>query len=997
MGKTRMLELAKQSKQKVADLVNLAKNLNVEVKNAMSSVSDDDAQKILANIGKIQEQKTEKKAAVKKTIEKDVDAVAAPVAKTAEKAPVEAATSAPVIKEEAAKVAVAKEETKTEAPAFEIGKNASNRPERRTQTREYDNRGQGQNRGGYENRNQGQGGQNRDNRNQGQGGQNRDNRDNRNFDNRGQGQNRGGYENRNQQGGGGYNRNQGQGGQNRDNRNFDNRGQGQNRGGYENRNQQGGGYNRNQGQGGQNRDNRNFNNSGQGQNRGGYDNRNQQGGGGYNRNQGQGGQNRDNRNFDNRGQGQNRGGYDNRNQQGGGYNRNQGQGGQNRGGYNRNSGMDNRNIDRKLNDIQASTVTPDVTKPTRNYNENKDRRYQNEPRKSKKQLLEERRLEERNMAARNKSQKEAAQKAEGPKVIKHKGTLTVGELSQQMGVTVAEIIKYLLGLGIMATINHSLDSDAIELIASEYQAEVQYEEVIDESDLSVFFAVEDDEKNLVSRPPVVTIMGHVDHGKTTLLDTIRKAKVAEGESGGITQHIGAYQISHEGKKLTFLDTPGHEAFTSMRARGASITDIAIIVVAADDGVMPQTKEAVQHAKAAEVPIIVAVNKIDKPGANPQHVMQGLTELGLQPEAWGGDTIFVEISAKMGTNIEELLEMILLVAEIQELKANPNRPAFGTVIEARLDKGRGAVATLLVQGGTLTVGDPIVVGNTYGRVRTMENDKGKRLKSATPSTPVELTGLMDVPSAGDQFAVFESEKKARQIGEQRAAILQTEARRKSSAMNLEDLNRQILEGEVKDINVIVKGDVQGSVEAVAQAFGKIDVQGVRVKIIREAVGGITESDVMLALATNAIIYGFNVRPDANSRQVAETEGVTIRLHSIIYKAIEELELAMTGMLDPEFEEVITGQVEIRQLFKVSKIGTIAGCMVTNGEIKRDSLIRIIRDNVQIYEGKLGSLKRGQDDVKSVNQGYECGLTIDGYNDLKEGDVVEAYEMREIKRG
>ena len=968
MGKKRMLELAKQSKEKVTDLVNLAKSLNIEVKNAMSSVSDEDAQKILANVSKISEVKNAKKTSVKQAIEKQQ-----PETET--------------VKE----VSTTKAET-TNDTVIEIGKKAPNRPaqaaqktyaDQRTRTTNYDsrNQGQNQNRGSYDNRNQGQN-QNRgsyDNRNQGQ------NQSRGNYDNRNQGQNqgRGNYDNRNQ-------------GQNQGRGNYDNRNQGQNRGGYDNRNQgqnRGGYDNRNQGQNRGGYDNRN-----QGQNRGGYDNRNQgQNRGGYdNRNQGQ---NRGG--YDNRNQGQNRGGYDNRNQgqnRGGYNNRNQGQ---NRGGYNNqnrgnyNNGMDNRNIDRKLSDISSTTTPAETTKPGRNYNENKERRGYGEERKSKKQLKEERRLEEKNMALRAK-EKKAAVIQEGPKIIKHKGSLTVGELSQQIGIPVAEIIKYLLGLGIMATINHSLDSDAIEIIAAEYNAEVQYEEVVDESNLSVFFEMEDKEEDMQPRPPVITIMGHVDHGKTTLLDTIRKTHVADGESGGITQHIGAYQIIHQDKKLTFLDTPGHEAFTSMRARGAQITDIAIIVVAADDGVMPQTQEAVEHAKAAGVPIIVAVNKIDKPGANPQIVMQGLTELGLQPEAWGGDTIFVEISAKMGQNIEELLEMILLVAEVQELKANPNRPAFGTVIEARLDKGRGAVATLLVQGGTLNVGDPVVVGNTYGRVRTMEDDKGKRLKVAGPSTPVELTGLMDVPSAGDQFAVFENEKKARQIGEARAAMLATENRRKSSAMNLEDLNRQILEGEIKDINVIVKGDVQGSVEAVVQSFAKIDVQGVRVKIVREAVGGITESDVMLALATNAIIYGFNVRPDANTRQVAESEGVTIRLHSIIYKAIEELEQAMNGMLDPEFEEVVIGQAEVRQIFKVSKIGTIAGCMVTSGELKRDALVRLIRDSIIIYDGKLGSLKREQDDAKTVATGYECGLTIDGYNDIKEGDVIEAYEMQEIKR-
>jgi len=916
-----MLELAKESKEKVTDLVQLAKNLKIEVKNAMSSVSDDDAAKILANLDKISVHKVEQKAKAKEQAEKD------------EKPKSSTNTS-----------------KDSEAPILEIGKKASTRthtsntqPERRYKHDEQRNRSTTT---GYRSQNQG-------NRSGGQ------------YNNR----DRAGYNN---------STNQGQSGQNRDRGGYNNNYQGQ---GGQNRNRSG--YN-SQGQGGQNRDRAGYNNN----------------------QQGQGGQNRDRGGYNNN-RGQNRGGYNNnyqggrnQNREGGGYNnqRYQGQGGSNRGGFNNRggSGMDNRNIDRKLNDISSNVAATDATKPSRNYNENKTRRGYGEERKSKKQLKEERLLEERNLGLRNRDKKVTIVKPEGPKIVKHKGSLTVGELSQQIGVPVAEIIKYLLSLGIMATINHSLDSDAIELIAAEYDAEVQYEAVVDESDLSLLFDIEDKAEDMEPRPPVITIMGHVDHGKTTLLDTIRKANVAAGESGGITQHIGAYQITYGQKALTFLDTPGHEAFTSMRARGAQITDIAIIVVAADDGVMPQTQEAVEHAKAAEVPIIVAVNKMDKPDANPQVVMQGLTELGLQPEAWGGDTVFVEISAKQGDNIDGLLEMVLLVAEVQELKANPNRQAFGTVIEARLDKGRGAVATLLVQGGTLRTGDPVVVGNTYGRVRTMEDDAGARLKEAGPSTPVELTGLIGVPSAGDQFAVFESEKKARQIGEARAIMVANESRHKSSAMNLEDLNRQILEGEIKNINVIVKGDVQGSVEAVVQAFGKIDVQGVRVKIVRDAVGGITESDVMLAIATNAIIYGFNVRPDANTRQVAEAEGVTIRLHSVIYKAIEELEQAMTGMLDPEYEEVVIGQAEVRQLFKVSRIGTIAGCMVTSGELKRDGLVRLIRNSVIVYTGQLGSLKREQDDVKSVSAGYECGLTIDGFNDIKEGDIVEAYEMQELAR-
>ena len=831
-------------------------------------------------------------------------------------------------------VAPADKAPATPVGTIEIGKTASTRPARRQDTRSQIHND------GPQNRPQGGAYQNRPNQGQ-QGGayQNRPN----------QGQQGGAYQNRPNQGqqGGAY--------QNRPN-------QGQQGGGYQNRPNQG------QGGGYQNRPNQ-----GQG---GGYQNRPNQGqGGGY-------------QNRPNQGQG---GGYQNR--------PNQGQGGyQNRQG----GGMDNRNIDRKLSDISSQVPATENTpqKGRSNYGDNRNRRNYDNERKTKKQLREEHRMEDRRLAQQQQREREQAaiERANLPKVIKHKGYLTVGELSQQMGIPVSEIIKTLLGLGIMATINHSLDVDAIEIVAAEFNATVEYEEQVDETDLSLAFDVEDDEENMVERPPVITIMGHVDHGKTTLLDALRKsaADVTLGEAGGITQHIGAYQITHNGKKLTFLDTPGHEAFTSMRARGAQVTDIAIIVVAADDGVMPQTKEAVEHAKAAGVPIIVAVNKIDKPAADKTKVMQGLTELGLQPEEWGGDTIYVEISAKFGQGLDNLIEMLQLVAEIGELKANPKREAFGTVIEASLDKGKGSVATLLVQGGTLRVGDPIVVGSTHGRVRAMENDLGRQVKEAGPSTPVEITGLVGVPRAGDQFGVFESEKKARQIGASRGAAADIEHRRQSSAMNLEDLNQQILEGEVKELNILVKGDVQGSVEAVTQSFNKIDVDGVRVKIVRAGVGAISETDVNLALVSNAIIYGFNVRPDANARQIADAEHVEIRQHTIIYKAIEEIESAMKGMLDPEYEEVVVGKAEVRQLFKVSKIGTIAGSMVTEGVINRDSLIRIFRDGVLAHEGKLGSLRRETNDAKSVSAGYECGLTIDGYNDLQEGDIVEAYEMQEIER-
>lgn len=592
-------------------------------------------------------------------------------------------------------------------------------------------------------------------------------------------------------------------------------------------------------------------------------------------------------------------------------------------------------------------------------------------------------------------QKPVKPKKELPKKITFSGTLTVGALAEELGKEPSELIKKLMLLGVMATINQELDKDTIELIASEYGVETEEVIVLEETELEKY-EEPDKEEDLEIRPPVVTIMGHVDHGKTTLLDSIRKTKVVEGEAGGITQHIGAYQIEENGKKITFLDTPGHAAFTTMRARGAEVTDITILVVAADDGVMPQTVEAINHAKAAEVPIIVAVNKVDKEAANPDRVMQELTEYGLVPEAWGGETIFVPLSALTGKGIDELVEMILLVSEVEELKANPNRQAKGTVIEAELDKGRGSVATLLVQTGTLHVGDPIVVGNTFGRVRAMVNDIGRRVKTAGPSTPVEITGLNDVPQAGDQFLVFKDEKTARSVGEARASKQLEEQRSDKAKLSLDDLFEQIKQGDVKDINLIVKADVQGSAEALTAALQKIEVEGVKVKIIHTGVGAITESDIILASASNAIVIGFNVRPDGNAKSTAEAENVDIRLHRIIYKVIDEIEAAMKGMLDPEYEEKVIGQVEVRQTFKVSKIGTIAGGYVTEGTITRDSGLRLIRDGVVIFEGEVDVLKRFKDDVKEVSQGYECGITIKKYNDIREGDILEAFVMQEIER-
>nr|WP_313965047.1 translation initiation factor IF-2 [uncultured Streptococcus sp.] len=585
-----------------------------------------------------------------------------------------------------------------------------------------------------------------------------------------------------------------------------------------------------------------------------------------------------------------------------------------------------------------------------------------------------------------------------PSELEYTDGMTVAEIAKRIKREPAEIVKKLFMMGVMATQNQSLDGDTIELLLVDYGIEAKKKVEVDNADIERFF-VEDGYLNpdkLVERPPVVTIMGHVDHGKTTLLDTLRNSRVATGEAGGITQHIGAYQIEENGKKITFLDTPGHAAFTSMRARGASVTDITILVVAADDGVMPQTIEAINHSKAANVPIIVAINKIDKPGANPERVIGELAEHGVMSTAWGGDSEFVEISAKFNQNIDELLETVLLVAEIQELKADPTVRAIGTVIEARLDKGKGAVATLLVQQGTLNVQDPIVVGNTFGRVRAMTNDLGRRVKVAGPSTPVSITGLNEAPMAGDHFAVYEDEKSARAAGEERAKRALMKQRQATQRVSLENLFDTLKAGELKSVNVIIKADVQGSVEALAASLQKIDVEGVKVTIVHSAVGAINESDVTLAEASNAFIIGFNVRPTPQARQQAEADDVEIRLHSIIYKVIEEMEEAMKGMLDPEFEEKVIGEAIIRETFKVSKVGTIGGFMVLSGKVTRDSKVRVIRDGVVIYDGALASLKHYKDDVKEVTNGREGGLMIEGYNDIKTDDTIEAYIMEEIKK-
>ena len=669
---------------------------------------------------------------------------------------------------------------------------------------------------------------------------------------------------------------------------------------------------------------------------------------------------------------------------------------------NRSNQTNTNNQNRNTQNNNGSTTNQNRTSQNNNGGNNQNRGGQN--RNNRNNFNNQNRNRFNKKGKKGKHQQESAKPAvparkfrELPDVLEYTEGMNVADIAKKIHREPAEIIKKLFMMGVMVNQNQALDKDTIELLAVDYGMEPQEKVQVDIADIDKFFEPEAVvEENLTTRPPVVTIMGHVAHGKTTLLDTLRHSRVTSGEAGGITQHIGAYQLDIDGKPITFLDTPGHAAFTSMRARGASITDITILVVAADDGVMPQTIEAINHAKAAKVPIIVAVNKIDKPGANPDHVKQELSEHELIPEEWGGDTIFVNISAKFNQNIDELLENILLIAEVEDLKADPTQKAIGTVIEARLDKGKGPVATLLVQQGTLHVGDPIVVGNTYGRVRVMTNDMGRRDKEAGPATPVEITGLNDVPQAGDRFVVFEDEKTARQAGEERAKRALLEQRSASSRVTLDNLFESLKEGELKEVNIIVKADVQGSAEAVSASLQKIDVEGVRVKIVHAAVGAINESDVTLAAASNAIIIGFNVRPTPQAKQQAEQEEVDIRLHRIIYKALEEIETAMKGLLDPEFEEKITGQMTVRELYKVSKVGTIAGCYVTEGFIRRDSGVRVIRDGIVIYEGKLASLKRFKDDVKEVKLGFECGAMIENFNDLRVDDAIEGFIMEEIKQ-
>ncbi|MFB0841147.1 translation initiation factor IF-2 [Paenibacillus oleatilyticus] len=873
---------------------------------------------------------------------------------------------------------------------------AQPRPEQRPQTAQVQSAEPKQNNGQGQNRPQGQGGEDRQDQSQSRQGDRQGNDRNRGGQG-GQGGNRGGQggyrggQGQGQGGQGGGNRGgQGQGGQGGGYRG----GQGQGQGG------QGGGYRggQGQGQGGQGGGYR----GGQGQGQGGQ-------GGGYRggQGQGQGGQGGGYRG----GQGQGQGG------QGGGYRGGQGQGqggqgGGNRGGQGggqqgqrpdqrRSGGFEQRNNSGN----RQTSIPPKPTTATigLDVDDSAANRGAKKSKPNNNKRFEDNRGGGRGQQNRGRAQGRGGRNQEPPKPkidntpkkIIVRGTMTVGEMAKALHKDASEVIKKLLFLGVMATINQELDLDAIQLLASDYGVEVELKIPVEEDKFEQF-EEQDEEADLMERPPVVTIMGHVDHGKTTLLDAIRKTSVTEGEAGGITQHIGAYQVETHNKKITFLDTPGHEAFTSMRARGAQVTDITIIVVAADDGVMPQTVEAISHAKAAKVPIIVAVNKIDKPDANPDRVKQELTEYELVPEEWGGDTIFCNISAKQGIGLENLLDMILLVAEVQELKANPNKRARGTVIEAELDKGKGPVARILIQHGTLKVGDSFVAGVCFGRVRAMMNDKGRKLKEAGPSTPVEITGLTEVPQAGDPFLVFEDERKARDIAEKRAITLRQSEMGANARVTLDDLYKQIKEGEVKDLNVIIKADVQGSAEALKGSLEKIDVEGARVKILHSGVGAITESDVILASASNAIVIGFNVRPEPQAKNTAEQEKVDIRLHSIIYKVMEEIEQAMKGLLDPEYKEVVIGHAEVRNIFKVSKVGTIAGCMVTDGKIVRSAEVRIVRSGIVVFEGKIDSLKRFKDDAKEVAQGYECGISLERFNDLKEGDTIEAFVMETVER-
>ena len=945
MSKARVYEIAKELNVDSKLIIEQLKSMNVEVKNHMSSVSEEDTAKVKQAF-----QKTEKK--VEKPVEK---------------------------KPEPAKEAV-------KEPVRDQNRDNRNNGQNRNQNFNRDNNNNRDNRNNYNNRENG----NRDQQKNGQRPQGnqakpfvQDKRDNNNRPNREGGYNKDGFnkdrnfENRNgERPNRDFNRDNNnrpnrEGGYNKDGFNKDRNGdfKGQKRDGQENR----GGYNE--------RPNRDFNRD----NRGGKD--------GYNKDRNNDRGNRDNR--------------DN--------SRNMFSAPQQDTVSNRRVGV-NANRAVPSAPVRTPIVKADPNAKVSNEHFSKDaveERYQewtnNDTAQTKPEPVAKKRSENAGFQSNsNKFNKNKGGKGKNNKnvpkepprefaEVKHhvvlEDTITVQDLAHQMGKKATDVIMKLMGMGVMATLNQELDVDTATIIAEEFGATV---EVKISKEEELFTDIEDKPEDLQHRPPVVTIMGHVDHGKTSLLDKIRSTHVTSTEAGGITQHIGAYQVEISGQKITFLDTPGHEAFTAMRARGAQITDIAILVVAADDGVMPQTIEAIDHAKAAGVPIIVAINKVDKPTADPDRIKQELTNYGLISEEWGGDTIMVPVSAKQGIGIDELLEMILLVAEVAELKANPNRNAKGKVIESKLDKGRGAVATLLVQAGTLHVGDFLIVGTTQGRIRAMFDYKGKSVKVAGPSTPVEILGLNEVPEAGDDYIAVDNEKLAKQVADKRQKEKHMQEIARNTKVSLEDLFAQIKEGDIKELNIILKADVQGSIEAIRQSLEKLGNDEVRVNIIRTAVGGIREADVMLAAASNALIIGFNVRPDVGARKMAEKEAIQINTYRVIYEAIEDVKAALSGMLDPDIKEVELGQAEVRSTFKVPKVGLVAGCYVTEGKITRNARVRVVRDGVVIHDGSLGSLKRFKDDVKEVATGYECGLGFERFNDIKEGDILEAYTFEEVKR-
>mgnify|MGYP003293577645 FL=1 len=970
MSKARVYEIAKELNVDSKLVIEKLKGMNVEVKNHMSSVSEEDTAKVKQAF-----QKPEKK--VEKPVEKKP--ADKPEQKPSEqKAPEQRLQDQKKPRNDFNKNDSGKKEFNKEFNGQNRNQNFNK--DNHNKDREHGNRDMQQKNGQRPQGNQAKPFVQDKNDNRREGGYNKDRNNDRNNDNRNNNRDFNRDNNRpNREGGYNKERNNERNNENRNDRpnreggyNRDGKGdfKGQKRDGQDNR----GGYNKDR-----NNDNRNFNRD----NRGGKD--------GYNKDRNDRG-NRDNRD--------------------GGF----GKGGQQQDTVtNRRVGVNaNRAVPSAPVRTPIAKSNPNAKVTNEHFSKDAvEERYQewtnNDTVQSKPEPVSKKRSENsgfqsnsskfnKNKGGKGKNNKNMPK--EPPREfaeVKHhvvlEDTITVQDLAHQMGKKATDVIMKLMGMGVMATINQELDVDTATIIAEEFGATV---EVKISKEEELFTDIEDKPEDLQHRPPVVTIMGHVDHGKTSLLDKIRSTHVTSTEAGGITQHIGAYQVEISGQKITFLDTPGHEAFTAMRARGAQVTDIAILVVAADDGVMPQTIEAIDHAKAAGVPIIVAINKIDKPEADPDRIKQELTNYGLISEEWGGDTIMVPVSAKKGMGIEELLEMILLVAEVAELKANPNRNAKGKVIESKLDKGRGAVATLLVQAGTLHVGDFLIVGTTQGRIRAMFDYKGQAVKVAGPSTPVEILGLNEVPEAGDDYIAVDNEKLAKQVADKRQKEKHLQEISRNTKVSLEDLFAQIKEGDIKELNIILKADVQGSIEAIRQSLEKLGNDEVRVNIIRTAVGGIREADVMLAAASNALIIGFNVRPDVGARKMAEKESIQINTYRVIYEAIEDVKAALSGMLDPDIKEVELGQAEVRSTFKVPKVGLVAGCYVTEGKITRNARVRVVRDGVVIHDGNLGSLKRFKDDVKEVATGYECGLGFERFNDIKEGDILEAYTFEEVKR-